>query len=75
VIGFNLIWLTERHDLLARELDEMTSRGGLLRRPPPVGRSFGFRELPQALDYLRSGANVGKVVVTVDREIDGAAEG
>lgn len=74
VIGFNLIWLTERHELLTRELDDMTSRGGLLRRPPPVGRTFGFGELPQALDYLRSGANVGKVVVTVDTGIAGAAE-
>lgn len=68
LIGFNLIWLTEREDMLAIELDRMCSEGGMLARPPAVGRKFPFAELPQALDWLRSGRSVGKVVVTVESE-------
>ena len=66
VIGFNLIWLTQRRDELAVELDAMLTVGGLGQRPPAVGRCFDFAELPIALAHLRSGESVGKVVVTVD---------
>ena len=68
VMGFNLIWLTERVEMLTAELDEMLLKGGLLVRPPAVGKSFPFEELPQALHYLNSGASVGKVVVEVGAE-------
>ena len=66
VMGFNLIWLTERIDMLTAEMDEMFSKGGLLERPPAVGRSFPFEQLPDALHYLNSGSSVGKVVVEVE---------
>ena len=66
VIGFNLIWLTEREEELLKEIEDMLSVGGLNRRPPAVGKTFPFGELPAALDYLRSGQSVGKVVVTVE---------
>ena len=66
VFGFNLIWLTEREDELTVELNDMLTRGGLNKRPPAVGRTFPFSELPAAVDHLRSGDSVGKVVVTVD---------
>ena len=72
VFGFNLIWLTEREDMLAAELGAMTRAlaGGAPgeSRPPHVGREFGFGELPAALAFLQSGASVGKVVVRVDGE-------
>jgi len=68
VMGFNLIWLTERVDMLTAELDEMLSKGGLLERPPAVGKEFSFDELPQALHYLNSGTSVGKVVVVVGED-------
>lgn len=68
VLGFNLIWLTEQEQLLTEALEAMTTAGGLLARPPAVGRTFGFDELPEALGFLRSGASVGKVVVTVDAD-------
>lgn len=68
VMGFNLIWLTERVDVLMAEVDEMCSRGGLLARPPAVGRAFSFSELPEALRHLNSGASVGKVVVEVEAD-------
>ena len=67
VMGFNLIWLTERDARMTREVDEMCTRGGLLARPPAVGTTFDFGQLPDALSFLRSGANIGKVVVTVER--------
>jgi len=67
VMGFNLIWLTERRDMLVAELDAMCGRGGLQARPPAIGREYDWAELPAALAYLRSGAHTGKVVVTVQR--------
>ena len=63
---FNLVWLTDREDTFAAELEAMLSTGGLARRPPAVGSTYSFAELPDALAHLRSGASVGKVVVTVD---------
>ena len=65
VFGFNMIWLTDRVDLLTAELDEMLDGGGLLARPPPVGAVFPFSQLPDALELLNSGTSVGKVVVEV----------
>lgn len=53
---------------LNEALEQMLSRGGLASRPPAVGRTFDFAELPAALDYLRSGKSVGKVVVTIEAE-------
>ena len=68
VIGFNLIWLTEREDELGRELEQMMTAGGLGERPPAVGKVFPFEELPEALAFLRSGDSTGKVVVAVGEE-------
>ena len=66
VFGFNMIWLTDRVDLLTAELDAMLSdKGGMTKRPPAVGATYPFEQLPEALEYLNSGASVGKVVVTV----------
>ena len=65
VFGFNMIWLTDRVDLLTAELDEMLDGGGLLARPPAVGAVFPFAQLPDALELLNSGVTVGKVVVEV----------
>ena len=65
VLGFNLIFLTEREEMLAQQLDAMLDEGGLAARPPAVGRVFPFEELPAALRYLQSGASVGKVVVSL----------
>lgn len=70
VMGFNLIWLTERVEMLTAELDAMLANGGLLARAPAVGKTFPFDELPQALHHLNSGASVGKVVVEVEPSRD-----
>ena len=66
VIGFNLIWLTERDELMAQELEDMLTKGGLGDRPPAVGAEFEWERLPDALEHLKSGKSVGKVVVTVE---------
>ena len=66
VIGFNLIWLTEREDELREEFERMVTVGGLHRRPPAVGGTFPFAQLPDALAFLRGGLSTGKVVVTVE---------
>ena len=36
----------------------MLTRGGLGKRAPAVGATFPFAELPEALDFLRSGASL-----------------
>lgn len=62
VIGFNLIWLYDRLDMLAELYDKVDA---LQLDPPVVGKVFEFDELPDALAYLQSGRSVGKVVVAV----------
>lgn len=63
VLGFNLIWLYDRLEILA-DLYEKVDRLEL--EPPVVGRVFGFEQLPDALRYLQSGQSVGKVVLSAD---------
>lgn len=74
VMGFNLIWLTAREELLMAQMEEMLERGGLASRPPAVGKTFDFDEMPAALAYLNSGNSVGKVVVQVRGEDGEEAE-
>ncbi len=62
VMAFNLIWLWERVDRLARAYGRLA---GLIRRPPLIGRRFGFGEAPAALRYLQSGESIGKIVLEV----------
>lgn len=61
VMAFNLMWLWEQRgffDALLHELRELDLP------PPHVGREFAFDQAPAALEYLRSGQSVGKVVLT-----------
>jgi alcohol dehydrogenase len=62
VIGFNLIWLWDRAEDLAREFEEVRS---LITDPPFVGRTFPFAEVPAALRFLQSGKSTGKVVLEI----------
>lgn len=62
VMGFNLIWLYERKDLMRKLLTEIDA----LNLPAPrVGHRYAFSELPQALRMFKSGKTTGKVVVEV----------
>lgn len=60
LLAFNLIWLWEQReffDAMIREIAE-------LKLPAPhVGHQFRFEQAPQALELLRSGRSVGKVVL------------
>lgn len=60
VLGFNLIWLYDRIDLLRGMLGEIAALG----LPTPViGGTFPFDRLPDAVRALQSGTTTGKIVV------------
>ena len=72
VMGFNLIWLWQEQTLFARLLEEITN----LELPVPhVGHSYPFEEVFDALETLRSGKSVGKVVLTLDIAITKPEQG
>ena len=62
VLAFNLIWLWQQQDLFQQLLSEI---GALSLPPPYVGQRFSFDEAPAALEHLRSGRSIGKVVLTL----------
>jgi len=64
VIGFNLIWLWDRAEDLAREYEEVRL---VITDPPFIGRTFPFAEVPAALRFLQSGKSTGKVVLEIRR--------
>jgi alcohol dehydrogenase len=61
VLGFNLIWLYERAELMHQLLGELEA---LQLYPPHVGHVFPFEQLPDAVRLFQTGKTVGKVVVT-----------
>ena len=62
VLGFNLIWLYERVNLMKGMLDEISS---LQLSKPYVGKVFSYDKLLQAVREFQSGITTGKVVITV----------
>ncbi|MEM1219647.1 MAG: zinc-binding dehydrogenase [Bacteroidota bacterium] len=60
VLGFNLIYLHERVELMHQMLAEV---GQLGIKAPMVGHRYAFNELPTAVRFFRSGQSIGKVVV------------
>jgi alcohol dehydrogenase len=63
ILGFNLIWLYERVEIM----HDIISKVKALELPPPhVGHRFTFEELPEAIRLFQKGETVGKVVVVVD---------
>jgi len=66
VVGFNLIFLTDRVAELNVQLDSLLEiRSG--EKPPFVGRIFSFEDAPDALRFLQSGFSVGKVVLQIKK--------
>ncbi|MGC8595491.1 MAG: zinc-binding dehydrogenase [Candidatus Kryptoniota bacterium] len=63
VLGFNLIWLYDRVDMLKAMLDEIVK---LRLKKPYVGDVFQFDQMLQAIHRLQSGKTTGKVVVKID---------
>jgi alcohol dehydrogenase len=60
VLGFNLILLWDQIEMFRALVTEFNELG---LEPPHVGRSFAFEEAPAAIEYLRSGQSIGKVVL------------
>lgn len=75
VLGFNLIWLYDRHEEMTRVLDDMlvclgwdveANDPGEPTDKPVIGATFSFSELPCALRRFQSGHTIGKVVIELD---------
>lgn len=72
VLGFNLIFLYDRIEMLAQLYAALE---GLHLPPPLVGRAYGFGDLPAALAFLQSGDSVGKVVLSTRPGAPGSEAG
>lgn len=62
VIGFNLIWLWDKQEMLQECLDSVMALSPDL---IPIDREFEFNDVVNALKYFQTGKNVGKVIVNV----------
>ena len=62
IMGFNLIYLYDKVEMLRQMLDELMA---LDLRPQHIGHVFPFEELVDAIRLLQSGKTIGKVVVEV----------
>jgi NADPH:quinone reductase-like Zn-dependent oxidoreductase len=62
VAGFNLIFLFSHADDIGKYVDEIRSLGI---GKPYVGATYKFEELPKAVEVLKSGTTIGKVIVVV----------
>lgn len=63
ILGFNLIYLYEKAELMHRLLSEIQDLGI---EKPYVGQTFKWEELPDAIRAFRGGKTIGKVVVLVE---------
>lgn len=63
VLGFNLIWLYERVELMRSLLSELEQ---LQLSAPHVGHRFPFEQLPDAIRLFQTGKTIGKVVVEIE---------
>jgi len=60
VMGFNLIWLWKEAHRLSEAFAALER---VCTEPPMIGRRFTFDEAPAAIDWLKSGESMGKVVL------------
>ncbi len=65
ILGFNLIWLYEKKELMAQILQELES---LNMSAPHIGHTFQFDKMYEAIKLFQSGKTVGKVVIQVTDE-------
>jgi NADPH:quinone reductase-like Zn-dependent oxidoreductase len=63
ILGFNLIWLYQKKDLMKEIIDEMNK---LYLPAPLIGHSFKFEQMQEAIKLFQSGKTIGKVVISVD---------
>jgi alcohol dehydrogenase len=62
VMAFNLIWLWEQVDLMKSLVQDMMA---VKISPPHVGHRFDFKDAHSAIQCLRSGKTLGKVVLEI----------
>ncbi|MGK0445105.1 MAG: alcohol dehydrogenase [Bermanella sp.] len=62
VMAFNLIWLWEQVDYLTQLIQDMQT---IKITPPHVGHEFDFNDAKVAIECLRQGDSIGKVVLNV----------
>ena len=60
ILGFNLIWLYDRKELMKQILKELEA---LNMEAPFIGHRFKFEEMHKALKLFQSGQTTGKVVL------------
>lgn len=65
VMGFNLSYLFERHDVLQRAMGELLAHVAAGRLVSPPVEAIAFDEVAEAHRRLESGATVGKLVLVV----------
>lgn len=63
IMGFNLIWLYNKVDLLRSYVQEIMK---LNLKKPYIGHVYEFNDLIQAVKKFKSGLTTGKVVVRID---------
>lgn len=63
IMGFNLIWLYEKVELMYEILKELEN---LHIKKPHIGHRFKFEDLKEAILLFQTGKTVGKVVVNVE---------
>ncbi|HET8859173.1 medium chain dehydrogenase/reductase family protein [Marivirga sp.] len=63
ILGFNLIWLYDKKDLMKQILKELEN---LNMEAPHIGHQFKFEEMHNALKLFQSGKTVGKVVLVIE---------
>lgn len=61
ILGFNLIWLYERVELMQQLLQDLDA---LKLSPPHVGHTLPFENMHDAIRLFQSGKTIGKVVLT-----------
>jgi len=62
VMAFNLIWLWEQVDYLSKLIEDMQT---IKIAAPHVGHEFDFNDAKTAIECLRQGDSIGKVVLNV----------
>ena len=62
LLGFNLIWLYEKANLMNEILEEVNELGI---GKPHIGHEFEFDNLIEAVKLFQTGKTIGKVVVNV----------
>ncbi len=63
VLAFNLMWLWEQQSFFQQMIREL---GQIALPPPHIGAEYPFEKALDAIEFLRSGKSVGKVVLTLN---------